>query len=127
VTPPKQAEQMAKVRYVILTTYRRNGQAVPTVVGAALDEHGRLCILTRPGSGKVKRIRNNPAVTVTPCDAQGRPKNPSVAGTARLMDPDETARVRRMLSRKHPTARVVLLADRLRPSDKRWTGIAVSI
>jgi len=115
------------VTYVILTTYRRGGQPVPTILGAAVDEQGQVCMLTRPGSGKIKRIRNNPAVTVTPCDGQGRPKEPGVAGTARLLGPQETAQVRRLLSRQHLAARLALLADRLRPRARRWTGIAVTI
>jgi PPOX class probable F420-dependent enzyme len=125
--PPKRAEQMAKVRYVILTTYRRNGQAVPAIVGAALDEHGQLCILTWPGSGKVKRIRNNPLRHRNALRRPGAGEEPERRGTARLLGPDETARVRRLLSRRHLAGRLALLADRLRPVDKRWTGIAVAI
>ena len=102
-------------------------QAVPTILGAAVDGHGRLCMLTRPNSGKVKRIRNNPAVTITACDGQGRPKTPSIVGTANLLDPPETAQVRRILTRRHPAAWLVLLADRLRPRHKRWIGISVSL
>ena len=89
MTPP---EPLRRSRYVILTTYRRDGRAVSTILGCAVDECAQVCMLTRPGSGKVKRIANNAAVVITPCDGQGRPKGLGTTGTARAVTPDETAR-----------------------------------
>jgi hypothetical protein len=61
------------------------------------------------------------------CSTESLSHRRPAAGTARLLGPQETAQVRRLLSRQHPAARLALLADRLRPRASRWTGIAVTI
>jgi PPOX class probable F420-dependent enzyme len=87
VTP---ADQLRRGRHVIVTTYRRDGRPVPTIVGSVVDEQGRVCMRTRPGSREVKRIGNNPAVNVTPCDGQG-----GRSGQASPEPPGSSARTRR--------------------------------
>jgi PPOX class probable F420-dependent enzyme len=57
--------------YVSLTTFRRTGVPVPTPVWAAADGD-TLVVWTRADSGKVKRLRHTPRVTVAPCDVRGR-------------------------------------------------------
>jgi PPOX class probable F420-dependent enzyme len=47
---------------VCLTTFRKNGEAVPTPVWFA-ESDGKLYIYTANSSGKVKRIRNNASVS----------------------------------------------------------------
>jgi general stress protein 26 len=48
-------------KYISLTTFRKNGVGVPTPVW--FGENGdKLYVMTRSDMGKVKRIRNNPAV-----------------------------------------------------------------
>ena len=59
-------------KYVSLTTYRRTGDAVSSPVWIAPLEAGSAGFTTGLESGKVKRIRNNPAVTVQACDMRGR-------------------------------------------------------
>ncbi len=58
-------------RYVSLTTFRRNGNAVSTPVWVAPLGGGRAGFTTSSDSGKVKRLRNNPKVTLRPCDMRG--------------------------------------------------------
>jgi PPOX class probable F420-dependent enzyme len=53
-------DHISRGKYVSVTTYRRDGRAVPTPVGALAHE-GVLYALTAPDSGKVKRIRTTPA------------------------------------------------------------------
>jgi len=73
--------------YVSLTTYRRSGAAVPTPVWAVPVSDGRLGVWTASESGKVKRLRHDPRVTVSPCNARGqvRAGTTPVAGTAELV------------------------------------------
>ena len=63
---------VADAKYASFTTYRRNGDAVPTAVWITPMAGGRAGFTTAADSGKVKRLRNNPAVTVRACDARGR-------------------------------------------------------
>ena len=76
--------------YIVLTTYRKNGQAVPTTVWFAPDGD-RLYVTTNTQSGKARRIRNNPAVTVAPSDQVGNVHGPIVPGRARILAVDEQA------------------------------------
>jgi uncharacterized protein len=54
-----------------MTTYRRNGEAVPTTVWFAILD-GRVYVFTDLHSDKAIRISNNPFVT--PSNFIGRPK-----------------------------------------------------
>ena len=99
-------EPIVRSRYVNLTTYRKDGTAVSTPVWHVPHE-AELWIVTEAGSGKVKRIRNNPQVQVQPCSARGKvaPDAPSVTGTARLLDGDGTALARELLARRYVMSR----------------------
>ncbi len=57
-------------QYMSLKTFRKSGAAVPTPVWFAADGD-RLVVVTQADSGKAKRIRNNGAVEVAPCDRAG--------------------------------------------------------
>ena len=101
------ADEIVRSRYVSLTTYRRDGTPVPTPIWHV--PHGaELWMVTEAGSGKVKRIRNNPQVRVEPCSVRGTvaPDAPSATGTARLLDDDETALARKLLARRYVMSRV---------------------
>ena len=76
--------------YVSLTTFRRTGVPVPTPVWAAPDGE-KLVVWTRADSGKVKRLRHTPRVTVAPCDVRGRVTGPAVEGTAEFVPAAERA------------------------------------
>lgn len=56
--------------YVLLTTFRASGIAVSTPVWIVEGRDG-LLVTTSGESGKVKRIRRNATVELTPCDARG--------------------------------------------------------
>lgn len=73
---------IADERYVSLTTFRRNGEAVSSPVWIAPLADGTAGFTTGSSSGKVKRIRNNPSVTLRPCDSRGRVPDGTVAVTA---------------------------------------------
>jgi PPOX class probable F420-dependent enzyme len=65
------AVQTVRGKYLSITSYKQNGTAVATPVWF-VDQDGRLLVETDAASGKVKRIRHNPAVLVAACAANGR-------------------------------------------------------
>lgn len=71
--------------YVSLTTFRRNGEGVPTAVWAAPLDDG-LVVWTRADSGKAKRLRHTGRVTVAPCDVRGRTLGPAVEAVGEFVD-----------------------------------------
>ena len=79
---PRPLEELEGHNYVSLTTFRRGGEVVPTTLWFALAD-GRLYATTPPDSGKMKRVRNDPQVILTSCNAWGRPRGESVEGLAR--------------------------------------------
>lgn len=74
--------------FMLLTTYKRAGDAVPTTVWfAAVGE--RVYLTTQIQAGKLKRIRATPQVSVAPSDRVGSLRGPAVAGVARVLGPTE--------------------------------------
>ncbi|HEY1829609.1 MAG TPA: PPOX class F420-dependent oxidoreductase [Acidimicrobiales bacterium] len=63
---------MARTWTVLLTTYKRDGSAVPTPVNLAV-EGDRAYFRSYDKAWKTKRIRNNPLVEVAPCSVRGTP------------------------------------------------------
>ncbi|ACZ90352.1 PPOX class F420-dependent oxidoreductase [Streptosporangium roseum] len=107
-------EDLSAEQYVCLTTFRKNGTAVPTPVWAAADGDA-LVVWTQAESGKVKRIRGNPGVVVAACDMRGNTRGEQVEGRARELSAGETERVRRLIVKKYGlTARALILGSRLR-------------
>ncbi|WP_162924657.1 PPOX class F420-dependent oxidoreductase [Rubrobacter indicoceani] len=78
-------------RYASLSTFKRSGEAVVTPVWFAEAEN-RLYVMTIDGTGKVKRIRNNPSVTLAPCDFRGRLLGGAVGGRARMLSEERDER-----------------------------------
>lgn len=66
-----ESANLADEKYVVLTTTKRNGDRVPTAVWIARLPDGSLGFTTDLTSGKVKRIRNFPDVTLQPSNARG--------------------------------------------------------
>jgi PPOX class probable F420-dependent enzyme len=115
---PLQGEQ-----YINLTTFRRNGQAVPTAVWFA-QAADRLYVMTGADSGKVKRIRNSSAVQVGPCDRRGRPTGPVVDGVARMLPSHEAQRIEALLNQKYGIMkRMIDLIQKLRPHTRAYLEI----
>jgi PPOX class probable F420-dependent enzyme len=72
------------VRYVSLTTFRRDGREVRTPVWTA-QSGGRCYIFSEAHVGKVKRIRNNGRARIAPCTMRGAITGPFVDAHARLV------------------------------------------
>jgi len=87
-------------RYMVLTTFRRSGAAVPTTVWFA-RRGDRLLVFTDVESGKARRIRNDPRVRLAPGDFRGRPLGRSVEAVARILDGAEESVADRALREKY--------------------------
>jgi len=90
--------------YVLLTTFRKSGEGVGTAVWIAALTDGIAGFTTEENSGKVKRIRNNPDVTLQPCDMRGRVRAGAevVHATAEVLVGTDARPVRDAIHRKHP-------------------------
>jgi uncharacterized protein len=71
-------------RYISLTSFRSDGRPVATPVWVVAGGD-RLFVWTGAQTGKVKRIRRNPDVTVAPCTARGRVTGPVTAARAQIV------------------------------------------
>jgi PPOX class probable F420-dependent enzyme len=78
-------------KHVLVVTFRRSGEAVPTPVWAGMAD-GRLYFRSERRVGKIKRIRANPRVLVAPCDNRGKPRGEAVEGRARVLPAAEEER-----------------------------------
>jgi PPOX class probable F420-dependent enzyme len=82
------ARSLAGAHYLLLVTFRKNGDGVPTPVWFG-ERDGRLYMRTLAGSPKTQRIRNREHVEVAPCEADGKPLAARVRGTARLLETND--------------------------------------
>ena len=87
-------------KYLSITGYRRDGSGVSTPVWFA-TEGSRLLVMTAATSGKVKRIRRNPTVTVAPCSARGTLRTERVPAHAEVLPASEVDRVKQLIARKY--------------------------
>ncbi|GAB3496858.1 PPOX class F420-dependent oxidoreductase [Amycolatopsis cihanbeyliensis] len=120
-------DRLAAEKYLVLTTFRKSGVAVPTPVWAARDGD-ELVVWSARKAGKVKRIRNSGRVELTACDARGkRTHGGTVPGTARLLDDEGSQRARDTIKRKYGlVGHVSMFFSELRGKD-RTIGIAVTL
>ena len=77
----------------LLTTYRRNGQAVATPVSIAVWAGG-VYFVTPATSGKARRLTVGAGVTLAPSTVRGRVTGPSIPGRAHLLGADGRRRAR---------------------------------
>jgi len=95
-------------KYLNLETYRRNGSAVQTPVWFAIAPKpacgggdSKIYVYTTADSGKAKRIRNNGAARIAPCDARGRVKGPWIDAHAGIVAGEEAGLGMRLLNGKY--------------------------
>ena len=100
---------------ILLTTFRRDGTPVGTPVSIAVDGD-RAFVRTWDTTGKMKRLRNNPEVTLAPATTRGTATGPVLPARARILTGSESAHAGRLLARKYPLLHGVLvpLVHRLR-------------
>jgi uncharacterized protein len=89
-----------KSKYLLLTTFTKDGRPKPTAIWGVPDGD-RLLVITDDDSWKVKRIRNTPRVTIAESGSLGKPKGDAVAGVARVLPKSETRDVYQAVLRRY--------------------------
>jgi len=94
--------ELDRARYVSFTSYKRNGEAVSLPVWVVPFEGG-YGFTTDPDAFKVKRVVNNPNVTLRVCSVRGKvaPGVTEFRGTAEYVDAATADRVNRAIRRKY--------------------------
>ncbi|MEU1042486.1 PPOX class F420-dependent oxidoreductase [Streptomyces sp. NPDC005907] len=119
-------DALAAGKYLLVTSYRKNGTGVSTPVWVVRDGDA-LGIWTAADTGKVKRIRNRPDILAGPCDLRGHPTGAQLPATAEILDEAGTDRIRRLIARKYGlTGRLTLLGSRLRRGRDGTLGIRIT-
>jgi PPOX class probable F420-dependent enzyme len=94
---------LAQGRYMAVSTFRANGEAVVTPVWVADLGDGTVGFTTAANSGKVRRLERNGQVQVAPCTMRGVVHSgvPLWCGTARVVRGDHYRRVRKAIERRY--------------------------
>ncbi|MGC9540468.1 PPOX class F420-dependent oxidoreductase [Streptomyces sp. UG1] len=115
-------------KYLLITSFRKNGTGVPTPVWVVRDGDDALGVWTVADSWKVKRIRARGDVLVGPCDLRGKPTGEQVPATAEICDEATSARYRRLIARKYGiVGRLSLLGSRLRRGVNGTVGLRITL
>ena len=94
-------DQFKGQKYLNLETFRRSGESMKTPVWF-VQEGETFYVQTLANSGKVKRIRNNGRVNITPCKMDGAPTGTWVPASAREITGAEIAgKVNHLLEKKY--------------------------
>lgn len=95
-------DTLGSAKYVSLTTFRADGTPVATPVWVVRDGDV-LRILTDPASGKVRRLRADSRVRLSPCDMRGRVREGALVadGTAVIDDEPGTARTMTLIEERY--------------------------
>jgi len=109
-------DDVARSKYLLLTTFTKDGRPKPTAVWGARDGD-KLLIITDDGSWKAKRIRNTSRVTIQRSGGLGQAKGEPVEAVARILPKKDTRRVYDAVVKRYLVARVVV-----HPAfaDQRW-------
>jgi len=119
-------EQLGAEKYVLLTTFRRDGRAVSTPLWVVPDGAG-LAFWTPADTGKVKRIRNSGRVTLAACDMRGNVRGEAVEAHAQIGDTTDRRRIGEVLKRKYGLiGRLSLLGSKLRRGEDGTVAVLVS-
>lgn len=120
-------ERLGAGKYLLLTSFRKNGTPVATPVWVVRDGD-TLGAWSADDAWKVKRIRARADVLVGPCDVRGNPTGDQIPATAEIVDAATTGRYRQLLARKYGVlGRLTLLGSRLRRGRDGTVGIRVTL
>jgi PPOX class probable F420-dependent enzyme len=90
-------------KYILLTTFRRDGTPVSTPVWIVMLDRGTFGFTTSSGSGKAKRLAHTSRVIVQPSDARGRTKRGSspMEATALIVSGSDYAVIKAKVKEKY--------------------------
>ncbi|WP_078326318.1 PPOX class F420-dependent oxidoreductase [Mycobacteroides salmoniphilum] len=101
-------------RYILLTTFTKDGVPKPTPMGFVV-EGDELLLTTSANTWKVRRIRRDRKVRVAVCTQRGRVISPAADATAVIVeDPASVARIRAAVVKRYglPSRIVTAWLDR---------------
>lgn len=125
--PPPLSELLKAQQFCLLTTYRKDGTAVPTPMWFAVDGE-TVIVATKGASAKVQRLRRNPEVTIGACNGSGHPRGPQPQALAQLVEsPEEIARIEELLMARYGLKRRLLRWALRFSKDKTDAYIAVRL
>jgi len=87
-------------RYLIIETYRKNGDPVRTPVWF-VEHQGIIYVRTNTDTGKAKRIRLNPHVRIAPSTGRGIPKSDWIEAEAIIAGEEEAKTAFSLLKTKY--------------------------
>jgi hypothetical protein len=113
---------LARARYISLTTFKRDGTPVSTPVWVVSDDGIRLLVWTGAATWKVRRLQRDARVLVARSSFRGRERGERIAGRAHVV-PDPG--IDELLRRKYGWQK--RLVDRLsrRGDDGAFATIAI--
>ena len=115
--------EVTKAKYVLLTTFTRDGRPKPTPIWIAADGD-RALVITEKNAWKVKRIRNTPRVTLAVCDMRGNVKGEAIEAVASVMDDSQTESVYQAINKRYGiVGRIFNLFSKLRGGNGRTVGL----
>ena len=122
---PATFDDVSKAKYVLLTTFTKDGRPKPTPIWIARDGD-RALVITEKNAWKVKRIRNTPRVTLAVCDMKGRVKGDPVEAVATVLDDSQTDGVYRAITKRYGiVGRVFSIFSKLRGGAGRTVGLEI--
>ncbi|WTW98762.1 PPOX class F420-dependent oxidoreductase [Streptomycetaceae bacterium NBC_01309] len=124
----RELARLGAAKYLLLTTYRKDGSPVPTPVWVARD-NGTLVVWTPGTTAKVRRLRRDPRVELAECTFKGAPLGPGIAGTGRVLDEvEEGDKVRALIKKKYGvTGWLTVQASVLRRGRTGTLGIELTL
>jgi PPOX class probable F420-dependent enzyme len=115
--------EIGDAKYLLLTTFTKDGTPKPTAIWAAPDGD-RLLVITEEDSWKVKRIRNTARVTLAICDPRGKPKSEPIEALARVLDKSESPDVQRAINKRYGVVGWLFgVYTKVRGLDKKSIGL----
>jgi PPOX class probable F420-dependent enzyme len=99
-------DDLARHRYTLVITFRRDGAPVATPVWAAVAD-GRVYVRAERSSGKVKRLRRDQRALLAPCTTRGRHLGPPMPALGRVLAPQEEHIAERALARRYGNVRAL--------------------
>jgi len=116
-------DEIAKAKYLLLTTFTKDGKPKPTAIWAAPDGD-RLLVMTEEDSWKAKRIRNTSRVTLAICDARGNTKSEPIEAVGKVLDKSEAPNVIRAVTKRYGILGWLFgIYMKVRGVDKKSVGI----
>jgi PPOX class probable F420-dependent enzyme len=88
-------DSLADDKVMLLTTFKRDGTPVSSPV-CHVVENGIVYATTSEKASKLKRIRNDPRVTIGACTMSGKLTGPTYAAKARFVTDEEVERATKL-------------------------------